>query len=397
MSAAQSRALRKGDRKTNEQFRILHLASSERWTGVADPVTSLARLQQELGHDVWLSCVPGRSFERKAREQNVRVVNHLYLNRRLHPAHLIHDLRALRRFVIENGISVVHAHLLNDHWLAALALRRLPHQCLRVRTMHRVELPRRDPLHRWLFLRQTDLVIALCETGRQMIEHALPDLSDRIAVAWGGVDAERFRPELNGSAIRAQLNIPEEAPVAGLVARLRADRGIHWLLRTIPAILQEVPDAHFVVVGRGELKKPLRSLIKRLPFGNRIRMAGYRSADLPQAYAAFDVSLFLGIGAEGTCRAILEAMASGKPVVGVNRGAIPEIITRETGFVVEDKDVAGLSGAVVKLLKDRGVARRMGENARTAVLTRFTQRRRAEDTLRAYQTAWRRKISAGSR
>jgi glycosyltransferase involved in cell wall biosynthesis len=165
----------------------------------------------------------------------------------------------------------------------------------------------------------------------------------------------------------------------------------------MPVVLQEVPDAHLVIVGRGELKRPFRALIKRLPYGNRIRMAGYRTADLPQTYAAFDASLFLGLGSEGTCRAILEAMACGKPAIGVSRGAVPEIITSETGFLVADNDVAGLAGTMIQVFKDRELRRRMGENARAAVLQRFTHLRRAEDTLRAYQAAWQRKHDAHSR
>lgn len=375
-------------------FRILHLASSERWTGVAEPVVSLAREQQDLGHEVWLACVPGQSFERRASQRGLRVLRQFYLDRRLHPLHFASDLVRIRRFVRNNAIDVVHAHLPNDNWLAVLALLGLRRPFIIARTFHRWEPPRSDPFHRWLFGQRNDLTIA---TSRSLLEqfNGRIALDRKVArVVYGGVDYERFNPSISGERVRREFSLPSQAPVAGIVARLTHGRGHRWLFRAVPLIARRLPDAKIFVAGRGPLKRPLRAEAASPRLRDHVIMAGYRRPrDLPETYAAFDVSLFLGMGSEGTCRAALEAMATGRPVVAVRMGALPEIVEHGvTGLLVEPDDAGALADAVVRLLTDREERERMGKAARRAVLERFTERQRAEATLEAYRAAWEARI-----
>ena len=134
--------------------RILHLVSSERWTGVAEPVVSVALHQQRAGCEAWLACIPSRSFEREAKRRGLRVLTDLYLDRRLNPFHVLGDLRRLRRFVERERIDVVHTHLINDHWLAALALRGMK----RPRLLAHPAAYRRDQMmHGGIFFRYNKL------------------------------------------------------------------------------------------------------------------------------------------------------------------------------------------------------------------------------------------------
>ena len=124
-------------------------------------------------------------------------------------------------------------------------------------------------------------------------------------------------------------------------------------------------------------------------------MAGYRGDDLPQCYAAIDVSLFLGLGTDGSCRAVLEAMASGKPVIGVNSGAVPETIEHsKSGFLVKQGDVHGLAQALINVLENKTLAAQMGTRSRTITESRFAEQRRAEETVAAYRKAWQIKYDA---
>jgi len=370
-------------------FRILHLASSERWTGVADPVVSLARQQQELGHEVWLACVPGRSFERRARRRGVRVINYFYLDRRLHPVHIARDIARIRRFVVENRIEIVHSHLLNDNWLSAVAIAGLRQPLLLVRTFHRWEPPRRDPLHKWLFGRRNDLAIATSRSLLHLFDNRIALAPGRAKVVYGGVDYDYFNPSVSGEAIRREFDLSPETPVAGIVARLTEGRGHNWLLEAAPEVARRLPRARILIVGRGPLKRPLRARIASSPLRETVIMTGYRKDDLRETYAALDAALFLGMGSEGTCRAALEAMATGRPVIATRSAALPEIIEDgRTGLLVKPADPRALADAIVRLLGDRDLCRRMGEAARQAVIERFSERRRAEETLEAYRAAW---------
>ena len=368
----------------SQPLKILHLASSERWTGVAEPVVSLACEQRRMGHRVWVGCVPGRSFERRVRERGLPLLEGLHLNRRLNPFHLISDLRLLPRFCRQNEIDIVHCHLLHDHWLATAAFRWLRPgskgtRPLIVRTIHASAPPRSDIFHRRLFLLYTDRFVCISADAARRAEATLGLSPGSVPHVPGGVNTERFQPDLPGAEFRSKYDIPPEAPLAGIVARMRAGRGLRWLTQSIPQVLERIPNAHFIVVGRGELKHWFRDHIRNPLFRGQVHYAGYHTTDLPQAYAAMDVSLFLGLGSEGTCRAILEAMGCARPTVGVDAGAVPEIIDAGgTGFLVHDHDVNDLAEKLISLLQNRAKCAEMGKAARARVEDRFNETLRAQ-------------------
>jgi glycosyltransferase involved in cell wall biosynthesis len=371
-------------------LRILHLASSERWTGVAEPVSSLASVQQALGHKVWLGCVPGRTFERKAQEFGLDVFDGFHLNRRLNPFHLISDLRLLPRFCRENAVDIVHAHLLNDHWLATLTLGCLKkHNAGRpfiVRTLHTTVTPRNDWVHRKLLFDRTDALVSVSYYAARRVEKALEYAPGTLPHVYGGVNLSANAPGHDGTYLRRKFGIPIDAPVAGLVARMRAGRGLRWLMSTIPQVLERVPDAYFFVAGQGELKHWFKNERVKSEYKDRVKYVGYRSGDLPLAYAATDVSLFLGLGSEGTCRAILEAMACGRPTIGVDQGAVPEIVADgETGWIVRDRNSEDLAEKLALMLGDRRKCAEMGQAARKRVEKEFTELHRAERFIEIYQ------------
>jgi len=360
---------------------------------VADPVVSLARYQAKLGHRVWLGCVPGRSFERRAREAGVKVLEGLHLNRRLNPFHIRSDSHILRRFLEEKQIDVLHTHLINDHWYGWYLQKKRSQPMLLVRTCHRDRTPKTDFFHRRLFKKHTDLLITPSESLKRRLIEKLSISEDRVRTIYGAVDAEVFRPDNNGSAIREEFGIPPSAPVAGIVARLQPTRGHLWLMDAVPQAFAKVPDLHLIIVGRGEIKKKLRAMIAEHPLRDRLHMAGYRKEDqLPQAYAGFDFALFLGQGSEGSCRAILEAMATGMPVIGIRDGVLPETIEDgQTGYLVDAGDTEALSDRIEKMARDREATKAMGRQAREVVLERFQEETRAEQTLGAYGKIWNQK------
>lgn len=390
-------------------LRILHLASSDRWTGVADPVVSIAREQQARGHRVWVACGPGFTFEEEARRRGVEVVSDMDLGRSNNPLRFLADVRFLREFCVREQVDIVHCHLPHDHWLAAMALRGLrrapshsggtpapqgstsraagggPRPRI-VRTSHLSGPPRHDWFHRRLFRLHTDAVICVSAVAARATEAALGLLPGSVAVARGGVDLERFRPGQDSREMRRIIRAPDDAPLAVLVARVRAGRGPRWLLRAAPRVLERVPNARIVVFGRGELKKWFREEIRKPQYDGRVLNGGWRGGDqLPLLYACADVTLFLGLGSEGSCRAILEAMACGKPTIGTDIGAVSEIVADgETGLLVPHQDDAALADALVALLSDPARARALGGAARQRAEERFTESARAEAVLAVY-------------
>jgi glycosyltransferase involved in cell wall biosynthesis len=371
-----------------QPLRVLHLLSTYRWTGVAEPAVSLAVWHQRAGHETFVAGVGGRSFEESARERGARIATEIPLTLEYNPLRQWQLVRAIERFIRQHAIDVVHAHLPHDHWLAALAIRRVQDTPpVLVRTFHRYVAPRRDPAHRWLFERATDAIVTVSSAQGDMLRHAYPRVGGRIHVIHGGVDPQRFRFDPAARLrVRADMGEKPDAMVAGLVAHLGYNRGIQWLLAAAPTVVGTLDHATIWIVGQGELKNYLRRELKKEQYRRRVLLAGYRTDDLADTYSAMDVGLLLGLGSEGSARAALEAMATERPVVAVRKGALIDTITPGVdGWLVPENDVPALAAALIEALSDAERAKRMGQAAREKILSDFTEEHRARKTLELYE------------
>lgn len=377
----------------DNQYRVLHLVSNSRWTGVAEPAASVARHQQAAGWMVWVACIWGRSMEDELVRRELPLARDLEIPRRINPIGTFQDIARLRRFLIDNRVEVVHCHQLHEHWLAALALSRWnaadgPRPRL-VRTVHRFEAMRRDPWHTWLFATATNLLITVSSEQAQLIEDAYPRARALVKTIFGGVDPARFHFSEKGRAtVRADMGEGPDAVVGGIVAHLGYNRGHRWLLQSAVPALEQARRGVIWIVGKGEMKKELRRECLDKKYDGRLVMAGYRSDDLPEAYSAMDFAMLLGLGSEGSARAALEAMACGRPVIGINKGALRDTITDGVdGFLLEENDVQGLTDRLARLMNSRELCETMGKAAQEKILEQFTEQRRYEKTTEAYQEA----------
>jgi glycosyltransferase involved in cell wall biosynthesis len=324
------------------------------------------------GHSVWFGCVRGDVLETHVHEAGVPLVEAISLERTALPWRLAAQIGTVRRALKDLRIDVVHAHQTHDHWLAALARRGTAARL--VRTVHHRRAVHGTPVARWL-LRQTDALIAVSEgiAGRL---RAVGEAETRVSLVPGAVDAERFDPKADGRAVRGELGLGD-APVAGCVGRMVPGRGHDVLIRAAARLRERLPGLRVVLIGRGEHRPALEALRQELRLEDTLVFAGYRGADLPAILAALDCLVLLGAGSEESCRAVLEGMAAGRPVVGARVGAVPDIVVDgETGWLV-DATPEAVAACLETALRDRERGRRMGAAGRRRVEALFTPSRRA--------------------
>jgi glycosyltransferase involved in cell wall biosynthesis len=357
---------------------VLHLVANRWWTGSAEPVIRLLTGLRARGHRVLLGLIAGDRFEQKAREAGLEPLPGLSLEVRGNPVHALGDLRRVRQAVRAEGVDVVHVHHSHDHWLGWLA--RGPAGL--VRTFHNARAVRLTGLAPWLY-RRTDALIAVSreieERGRRA---GIPP--ERLVRVDGVVDLGRFE-DGDGAAIRKEFDLGS-APVVGCVARLAPRRGHELLIRGFQRLLPEYPHARLLLVGKGEARARLETLVSDLGLAREVLFAGYRDADLPAVLQALDAFALMGAGSDESCRAALEAMAAGRPVVGRRVGALPETVVHGvTGLLVDDDRPESVAAALRALVAQPEQAAAMGRAGRERAQALFGPDAHAAQVERVYR------------
>jgi len=146
-----------------------------------------------------------------------------------------------------------------------------------------------------------------------------------------------------------------------------------------------VDQVTFLVVGDGDLRKELQEYAVKLGIADSVIFCGYRE-DIPKIIAATDVLVLASLG-ESFGRVVIEAMAMGKPVVATNVGGVPEIILSDhTGILVELANPDSIAQAVVRLLKDEKLSKKIGQAGLRRVQEKFTIEKHVQEIQRVYDS-----------
>jgi glycosyltransferase involved in cell wall biosynthesis len=201
----------------------------------------------------------------------------------------------------------------------------------------------------------------------------------RIAVIPNGIDIASFE-----SAAPA-IDFPGR-PILGMVARLDMNKGFGPLLHALVEITKHCPEILLVVAGEGPARSEIERSIIDLQLHNNVRLLGDRK-DMPELYASFDFFVLPSLN-EGMPLTVLEALASGLPVVATRTGAIPSVVRDGvSGILVEPGDVGSLAAAILKLTRDPELRDRMGAAGRQKVRAEYTASSMAHRYLELYRSA----------
>jgi glycosyltransferase involved in cell wall biosynthesis len=307
-------------------------------------------------------------------------------------AFLIGALRVGRRLNRRGGVDVYAVSDPLFSGLVGLAVRRLTRKPLLVHLQGQLlSLPPGgvSRIRRWAMVtlarfvcRRADMVRCVSSSlMRTAVNMGIPP--SRLVYLPSRVDTEVFSPRQATawrSAIREEL-CAEQSKVVLFVGTFSLHKGVKYLIGAMPQIVRQHPDVKLVLVGSGPLETRLRELVQRLGVTESVVFVGRRSHDqMPQVVAAADVLVLPSLN-EGLPRVILEAMATGLPVVATSVGGIPELVADgRTGLLVRPADEGALADAVCRVLADPDEAMAWGRAGR-AVAEREYER---EANLRGY-------------
>ena len=221
---------------------------------------------------------------------------------------------------------------------------------------------------RWLLgrvARRVDAYIVLTPSLREAAQPFLRG-ARRLEMVPPGIDLDRFDPAAVEAAAVRRLR-GSASRVVGIVARLAEQKGIETLLDAIPRLLDAAPDTRALIAGDGPNRAALEARARRLGIAAAVDFLGYR-ADVEAIYAALDV-MVLPSRHEGFGVAFIEAMAMGVAVVGTRVvGSVDAVRDGITGLLVPPDDPAALAAAILRLLDDPQLRRRLVDEARRRVL-----------------------------
>jgi len=319
-----------------------------------------------------------RRFERVAYGRGIPTnVRQSLLAKLQLPGFVLCQLVALERLARRRRYDVVNSHWLLAQGLTCGVLRQwlgVPH----VATVHAADIfaLRRLPLGsaclRYI-ARHTDHFFLVSSTYRRiMAELRVPDPPATVLPM--GVDCARFAAAGDGADVRARLGLAGKRVIL-FVGRLEEKKGIPYLAEAYARLQAERPDVHLVVVGAGTYEEALRRHVAQGGYGARVTLCGrVDNQEIPGYYQAADVlacpSIIDSTGeTEGMPVVLLEAMASGRPVVATRVSGIPDVVKDGVnGLLVEPGDAAGLAAALARSL-DAALARQLAEGALATAAT----------------------------
>jgi glycosyltransferase involved in cell wall biosynthesis len=384
----------------SDEIRVLRVIARLNMGGPAIHVANLAAGLESRGYHTTLvagSLARGEdSMAFLAERLGVAVVSVPEMEREVSP---LNDARSIRR--LAELIRATRPHVLHTHTAKAGALARAAalvaadaRPPIVVHTFHGHVLKGYFGPGRTAFFRNVEralaaasdvLVAVSAEVRDELVELGVAP-REKFAVIRLGIPLEE---RLGGPAaaldLRHAYGIPADAFVVGWVGRMTGVKDTASVLRIVRAACDRGVDAVLCMVGDGPDREALEQLAHELGIVRRCYFAGYQP-DVAAYYGLFDALVLPSVN-EGTPVSVIEALASGTPVVANRVGGVPDVVRDGVdGFLVEPGDVETAAERVAALAGDQSLRARLGESGRSRVLARYSVARLVDDVDRLYRS-----------
>ena len=358
-------------------MKILHINTERTWRGGEQQTLNLLTGLSQRRITCHLICQAGSPMEERAVRAGMEVFPI--------PMRGEIDLAAsfqIRKLISDFKYNIIHAHTSHAHTLAfwasirtgviRLVTRRVDFTIFRNRFL---------PLNGIKYRYMADYYIAISEKIKDvMVKDGIA--ADRIFVVYSGINPDRFC-QSSGDHLIPEFHLRTSQPVIINVAHMAEHKGQQYLVRAIPHVLKQIPDARFFIIGEGELRADLQALSASLGISRALTFTGFRK-DVGAFYNIADLFVMSSVQ-EGLGTAMVDALALGKPVVAANAGGIPEIIKDgETGCLVDAANPQALAQGIIRMLTNKDQAQRMALRGRAVVKEQFSIDAMVENNLAVY-------------
>jgi glycosyltransferase involved in cell wall biosynthesis len=324
-------------------------------------------------------------FGKMLREKGIKVYT---LKRRGHfdPFRVIKLVQLFRK----EKINIVHSflHVPNAYSYVACQIAGIDKFIASVRSLEISRPFLFKLIDRWA-LRGSAFVITNSKKGNDFVKDSFSIDGDKIKTIYNGIDLKKI--EMDNSSIRKELGIDKKSKIISMIAKATWAKNIRLFLEIAEQITRHYSDVKFLLIG----KNLTRNYVKKR-FGisaeQNVFMLGERK-DIINILNGTDIFV-LTSRTEGLPNVIMEAMGASKPVVATNVGGIPELVVDgETGYLVPSNNVEKLSQAVIRLLENPRIAKKIGETGRKRIEELFSVDRMVKETENLYLVFYKNRIN----
>jgi glycosyltransferase involved in cell wall biosynthesis len=355
---------------SGDPLRILLAIDSLNIGGAETLALSISRAARTMGHEVMVAYFTPGPIEADLAALGVetRRISRRGLKDPRAPLNAFRLIRSWRP-------DVVHSHLTKSDLVFQPAAR-FAGVRRRLSSLHNTDPWRGRRLPAMAYCAATAGCHAVIAVSQSVADHAIRTASaqtDRIIVVDNGVAIERFDASVGADGSAATLGLKADGPVFAIVGRLEPQKDHETFLTAARAVADALPNAGFIVVGDGTLRESLESRARELGLGpERLVFTGLMR-DMPSAYRAADVVVFSSAW-EGLPVALLEAMASRRPIAATAAGSIPDIVEDGiSGLISGVGDAGALARSMIELGGAADLRARMGAAGRRVIEARYSE------------------------
>jgi len=362
--------------------RILHLRSSSGFYGAESVLVTLLDQLSEYGKEVHLAVIENyinqnRDLVIRAQEKNIKTIEI--------PCSKRFDLKSIREIfnvVQQYKIECVHTHDYKSHLYGLLVAKRLKLPC--IATLHgwvnNTTSLRFYQIIERILLRLFDSVVTVSPQMEKRLNSGLLPIKHLLSIP-NGVNIKQFHP---GSYYdcKKHFNWTKDNFVFGIIARLSEEKGHKILLNAFKIVNSKSPGSRLLIIGSGPERESLENIVSDLNLENIVCFAGPQT-NIDKIMRCIDCYVSSSL-TEGMPMVLLEAMASGTPIIATKVGAVDNMLSNNMGTLVNPDDSIELALAMQNVLLNVNKAKRMADRARRKCIEQYSAQKQAAAYIKLY-------------
>ena len=309
----------------------------------------------------------------------------------------------LRRILVKGKIDILHTHTIRGNFYGRISLLFFKKPLINITTVHshiidelkgKNEFGIKEKLlcKREAFTtRFVNQFICVSEDIQNKLLSVNLPRHKVTTIVNGVVLPELAKKQVYDQLVRNEFSIAQSDVTVGIIGRLVPVKNHYLFIKAAKFVCERRTNVKFLVIGDGQLLEELKRKTKELQIDNKVIFTGWRN-DIQILLCAIDIYVITSI-VEGLNISVLEAMASGKPVIGTCVKGVYEIIIQDkTGIIVPPDNTELLATAILRLVNNRDERLKMGLNGRALVKEKYSLKKMVEDTYSVYQRHYFNKI-----